>query len=323
MNYGDGWYGGVFVGAMYTLAFVSDSIAHIVNEALKTIPSESKFHQCIADVIRWHRAYPTDWHNTWFELQKKWSSDIGCPDGVFDAFDIDAKLNAAYVVMALLYGNGDYTRTLDIAARSGQDADCNPSTAGGVLGAMLGYSKIPAYWKMGLKEAESIDFKYTKMSLAKVYEIGFAQALENIRRNGGKVEDANVRIRLQEPARVRLEQSFPGMYPVLKRGWAIRDVKDSSLNFEGTGFVLRGEAAKKKEGVGDYVFNMEVSVDGQPADTIRLPTLFTTRRHDLCWKYLLPKGPHTVRIRVLNLSDDFGVNTQDYIVYSDHPIEKK
>lgn len=35
MNYGDGWYGGVYVGAMYTLAFVSDDIEYIVTEALK------------------------------------------------------------------------------------------------------------------------------------------------------------------------------------------------------------------------------------------------------------------------------------------------
>ena len=62
--------------------------------------------------------------------------------------------------------NKDFTKTLEITTRCGQDADCNPSTAGGILGAILGYDKIPAYWKMGLKEAEDIDFKYTTMSLA-------------------------------------------------------------------------------------------------------------------------------------------------------------
>ncbi|MBS1504612.1 MAG: ADP-ribosylglycohydrolase family protein, partial [Bacteroidetes bacterium] len=194
MNYGDGWYGGVFIGAMYTLTFTSNDIQHIVSGALKTIPSKSTYYQCISDVIKWHRQYPNDWRQTWFELQKKWSSDIGCPDGVFEAFDIDSKLNSAYVVLALLYGNGDYTKTLRIAARCGQDADCNPSTVGGVLGAMLGYSKIPAYWKMGLKDAEPIDFKYTTMSLNKVYDIGFKHALENIKRNGGAIDGDKVTI---------------------------------------------------------------------------------------------------------------------------------
>ena len=100
-----------------------------------------------------------------WRVQKKWANDIGCPEGVFVPFNIDAKVNAAYVVIGLLYGEGDFTKTLEITTRCGQDADCNPSTAGGILGTILGYDKIPAYWKMGLKEAEDIDFKYTTMSL--------------------------------------------------------------------------------------------------------------------------------------------------------------
>ena len=58
MNYGDGWYGGVYIGAMYSLAFISDDINIVVQEALKTIPENSRFHQCMNDVIQWHRQYP-------------------------------------------------------------------------------------------------------------------------------------------------------------------------------------------------------------------------------------------------------------------------
>ncbi|MBS1935557.1 MAG: ADP-ribosylglycohydrolase family protein, partial [Bacteroidetes bacterium] len=47
MNYGDGWYGGVFIGALYSLAFVSDDIHYIIDEALKTIPANTAYRQCI------------------------------------------------------------------------------------------------------------------------------------------------------------------------------------------------------------------------------------------------------------------------------------
>src|SRR5215217_9549276 len=70
MNYGDGWYGGVYFGAMYTLAFVSKDVNYIVKEALKTIPEQSNYYKCISDVIRWYKQFPADWHQTWFELQK-------------------------------------------------------------------------------------------------------------------------------------------------------------------------------------------------------------------------------------------------------------
>ncbi|RYF60521.1 MAG: ADP-ribosylglycohydrolase family protein, partial [Cytophagaceae bacterium] len=165
MNYGDGWYGGVYVGAMYSLAFVSNDVNYVVRESLKAIPAKSTFYQCIADVIKWHGQFPNDWKRTWLEIQRKWSDEVGCSEGVFAPLNIDAKLNSAYIVLGLLYGQGDYTRTMQISTRAGQDSDCNPSSAGGILGTMLGYSKIPAYWKQGLREAEDIDFKYTTMSL--------------------------------------------------------------------------------------------------------------------------------------------------------------
>ncbi len=99
MNYGDGWYGGVYVAAMYSLAFVSDDVSFVVNEALKAIPEESQFYQCISDVIKWHKEFPDEWTHNWNLVEENWSTDIGCPDGVYRDFNIDAKINAAYIVI--------------------------------------------------------------------------------------------------------------------------------------------------------------------------------------------------------------------------------
>ncbi|MBS1918477.1 MAG: ADP-ribosylglycohydrolase family protein [Bacteroidetes bacterium] len=321
MNYGDGWYGGVFIGALYSLAFVSDDIHYIIDEALKTIPANTTYRQCITDVISWYKKYPKDWHQTWFELQKKWSSEIACPDGVFAPFDIDAKLNSAYVVMGLLYGNKDFSKTLEVATRAGQDADCNPSSAGGILGAMLGYQNIPAYWKMGLKEAEDIDFKYTTISLRKVYDISFKHALENIKRNKGVVSSDNVTINVQTPQQVKFEQGFVGLVPVDKKEFDHIIDKEISFDFEGTGFVLRGEAIKKNASYADYIFDAEVYIDNQKTGNIKWPVNFTTRINDLCWKYNLPKGKHTVTIKVFNPDSKYEAHSFDYIVYSNKAVK--
>lgn len=320
MNYGDGWYGGVFIGAMYSLAFVSNDMTYIVREALKTVPAKSGFYQCISDVVTWYKKYPSDWKQTWLEVQKKWADDIGCPEGVFQPLNIDAKVNAAYVVMSLLYGEKDFTRTLEIATRCGQDADCNPSSAGGILGAVLGYDKIPAYWKMGLSEAEGIDFKYTTMSLNDVYEVGLKHALENIRRNGGKESGENITIKRQTPAPVKFEQSFVGLYPVakLQPKWD-SDGSKATFDIEGTGFVLRGDASKWNHN-SPFVFDTELYVDGQLVEEPKLPVSFTTRRYELCWKYDLPKAKHTVRFKVLNPNKEETVRLGDVVVYSDKPV---
>jgi len=321
MNYGDGWYGGVYVGALYALAFTSSDVNYIVSEALKSIPQQSEFYQCINDVIGWHKQYPTDWKQTWLEVEKKWASDIGCPDGVFSPFNIDAKVNAAYVVIGLLYGEGDFTKTLEISTRTGQDADCNPSSAGGILGTILGYKNIPAYWKMGLKEAEDIDFKYTTISLNDVYEIGFKHALQNIEKNGGKIEGDQVTLPVQTTTAVKYEKSFDGHYPVSKIPVVWSEAKDEiSFEFEGTGFVIRGEASPWAN-TSDYVFQTELYLDDEIVEKPELPVNFTTRRHEFAWKYQIPKGKHSVKLKILNPSKDHYIHSGDVIIYSDKPVD--
>lgn len=327
MNYGDGWYGGVYVGAMYSLAFVSDDISFVVNEALKTIPTQSTFHQCITDVIRWHHEFPDDWKRTWFEIQKKWSDEVGCPDGVFTAFNIDAKINAAYIVLGLLYGNGDFTKTMEISTRAGQDSDCNPSSAGGILGTMLGYEKIPEYWRQGLKDAEDIDFKYTTMSLNDVYAMGLKHALLMIERNGGKVRPDSVTIAVQKPETVRLEQSFEGHYPVEKRAIHQKLDGDYTFEFDGIGFALMGDSrpvnGSSWEYHGDYFTTVDLYIDDQKVETGKFPASSTKRRNELFWKYQLTPGKHKVTLRQLKPDPGFAVHLSHIVIYNNSPRNKR
>ena len=252
------------------------------------------------------------------KLKKKWTEDIGCPDGVFVPFNIDATVNAAYVAMGLLYGNGDFTRTMEITTRAGQDADCNPSSAGGILGTMLGYDKIPAYWKMGLTEAEPIPFKYTTMSLNDVYGIGFNHALQVIQQNGGKVVGDNVTIKLQQPKAVRFEESFTGHYPIEKKSIRKNLTNEIAFDFDGIGFAVRAETAKWNSNE-QYVAKTELYIDDKLIETVELPANFTTRRHEAFWKYQLPKQKHTVRIKILNPDEKNPIRIDEVIVYSDKP----
>lgn len=321
MNYGDGWYGGVYMGAMYALAFTNDDIELIVRQALTAIPPQSDFHQCIADVIKWHDQYPDDWKQTWFEVQRKWTDEVGCPDGVFSPFDIDAKVNAAYVVLGLLYGEGDFGKTLEIATRGGQDSDCNPSSAAGILGTIMGYENIPDYWKQGLADIEAMKFKYTDMSLSDVYEVSYGHALKAIVSNGGKIEGDEVTIALQMPEPVRYEKSFENLYPVARYDLNRNLTDELVFEFEGTGFALRGAAGKNAGQSAEYVFEADCFIDGGKKETAQLPTAFRTRRHDLFWEYQLPKGKHTVKVVVKNPSNDHHVRAYDVVVYSDEPAD--
>jgi hypothetical protein len=314
MNYGDGWYGGVYVGALYSLAFISDDIQFIVEEALKVIPEQSRFYRCMSDVIRWHKAYPDDWKRTWFECEKKWSEDIGCPDGVFVPFNIDAVINSAYILIGLLYGEGDFAKTLDISTRCGQDSDCNPASAGGILGTILGYDKIPDYWMKNLKEVEDMNFAYTHISLNKAYQMSFGQALQMIERNGGKIDGETIVIKCQQPMPVLYEKGFDDVYPVEKRSINKKIADLDPVEFEGTGIVMKGYVTSPNK---NYKAKMEAYANGKLVETINLPANFITRRHDLFWNYRLPKTKNTLTFKWLNPQPDANIIFQDAIIYSD------
>ena len=216
---------------------------------------------------------------------------------------------------------------MEISTRAGQDSDCNPSSAGGILGTMLGYEKIPDHWKMGLKEAEDIDFKYTTMSLNDVYAMGFKHALQVVERNGGKLTEDSVTISVQQPEAVRLEQAFEGHYPVEKRS-VHQELKDEyTFEFEGIGFVLLGQSEPAKESSwdyrGDYFATADLYIDDQKVETAKLPASYIKRRLELFWKYQLPPGKHKVTIRQINPKPGFKVQMSQLLVYDSKPKTAK
>ena len=322
MNYGDGWYGGVYVGAMYSLAFISDDPVFVVTEALKTIPPRSEFRKCIQTLIDCYKNNPDDWKSAWFETEKKWTEDKGCPDGVFGGFDIDAKLNAAYIVTGLLYGHRDFAKTIDIATRCGQDSDCNPANAGGILGTMIGYNKIPAKFIEPVKSIENKKQIFTPYSLNEVYTTSLRHCLISIEKNGGKINGDEVTIALQTPQPVRFEKSFSGIKPVAMIGsqWESQTLASKNdlvqLSFEGCGIAIRGESKTDERKLKEYINMVEISIDGKPADTAVMPSAFHDRKTDIYWNYELNQGKHEVTLRLINPADGAWVKVNNSIVYA-------
>lgn len=327
MNYGDGWYGGVFIASMYSLAFVNDDIETIVREAIDVIPEQSDFHKIIDHVIALHDENPDDWKFAWEGINREWAhTDLG-PGGMLAPFNIDAKINAAWVVLGLLYGDGDFAETIDIATRAGDDADCNPSSAAGILGTIYGYDAIPAFWKQGLAAIEGLDFAYTTISLNEAYEMSFKHATESIRSAGGLVSDASVTIPVQTPEIVPFEDSFPGHFAQERRvlGTGAGDDREGlkladtySFEFNGIGFAVTGAAESLNEE--NYIFEAELYLDGELVETAKFPTEFNKRRFYLFWKYALPVGEHAVKVRLLNPNEEANVMLEEIITYGAEPL---
>lgn len=322
MNYGDGWYGGVFIAGMYSTAFVSDDIDFIVEQGLKPIPEKSRFYQAISDVVKWHKQYPNDWKQCWFEFEKKHTSEKGCPEGVFNSFNIDAGVNAAYVVIGLLYGEKDIHKTMDIATRCGQDSDCNPATAAGILGVISGYEKIPEYWKPAVEKVQDLKFPYSELTLNQVYDMSFRHALTMIKQNEGLLKGDTITLKVQQPATLRFEQSFNGMYPA-KELLVRKDFLDESIkiDFTGNGIVVLGNVKSQcNVAKSDYVALLDVYIDGKKTEQVKMPFDYIVRKYDIYHKYLLQNGNHDIEIKWVNQNPDFRIYLKSYVVYADKPL---
>ena len=317
MNYGDGYYGGVFVTAMYAAAFIENDVEQIVELGLKALPKESGYAQVIKDLLKWHRQYPDDWTATWQEIENKYNHDL-CPWGVEKKFNISASVNGAYIALGLLYGNGDFNKTIEITTRCGQDSDCNPANAGGILGTLLGFSNLPEKVRADMAPYIETKFDFTPYSIESASQECLRLALANVQDAGGEVSGDKVKIRVQSfKAAGSAEVSFPTLEPVDRF-----DVTDERIVWDGEWklFPKGDESMRRSANPGDmmeaeftgnvvYVQGdirydqgiLEVFLDGEPMDTRDMYLPKQWRRADqstAVWLTGLSGGKHKLQVRV-------------------------
>ena len=337
MNYGDGVYGGIFVGALYSAAYFESDIQKIIETALLSIPSGSDYYKIVKDVIKLHQQFPTDWQAAWKELEAKWGDVDIC--GAGSTFNIDAKLNGAYIVIGLLYGEGDPLKTLEITTRCGQDSDCNPSNALAVLGVIKGFSGLPENMRAGVKAMGDSIFINTTYSFNSAVKSTNKYALDLIAKDGGNVTDKKIMVKTQLPVAPSLEVAFPDIVFDKKlsvfddNGWSFKGKwktlevgsgRDKQLRkqsmygekagdeliikFSGTGISITGNWFKDGG-------KADVYIDGTLNRSIDTYYDFAKQQHtESIWHVLnLKPGDHVVRIVVKGEKRPESAGTRVYI----------
>ncbi|MBO5285757.1 MAG: ADP-ribosylglycohydrolase family protein [Clostridia bacterium] len=140
----NGIYGEMFVAAMLAVAATTNDIEQIVFGGLAQIPHTSRLYESIMSVVEAFRSKVS---------QKK------CFDMIHNKYDEYTEhgwchtiSNAMVVVASLLYGKGDYGKSICMAVETGYDTDCNGATVGSILGMANGINSIPDYWKKPIND---------------------------------------------------------------------------------------------------------------------------------------------------------------------------
>jgi len=134
---------GQFYSAMYAAAFFEPNIVDLVIEGLKAIPTTSRTHQVVSDVLGWYCQDAgdgaLDWRITRYKLYDKYQGTSSY--GRYYHW-VESTINTGATVLAILYGQGDFKDAAQIGVLAGWDCDCNPATAGGLIGIIKGFSGL-------------------------------------------------------------------------------------------------------------------------------------------------------------------------------------
>ncbi len=135
---GEGTVAAAFVAAMQSAAFVTSDIREAIDVGLAAIPESSRMAQSLRLLFEcYEQGVPP------MEAREKIrlaNADIG--DGWFEA-----PSNVTYAILGLLYGEGDFKKSMILAINCGDDTDCTGATVGATLGILGGGAVIPEDWK--------------------------------------------------------------------------------------------------------------------------------------------------------------------------------
>lgn len=135
---GEGTFAAMFVAAMESCAFAVGDLRKLINIALARIPQNCRTAQTVRLVCDCFDEGKSADETRQLILQQ--NADIG--DGWFQA-----PSNVGFVVLGLLYGNGDFKKSVLYAVNCGDDTDCTAGTVGAIMGLLYGTKGIPDDWK--------------------------------------------------------------------------------------------------------------------------------------------------------------------------------
>lgn len=137
----NGVYGAMFFAAAIAEAFRGTSPEGCIETGLSVIPVKSRLYEAVCQAI---------------DLAKRAPNEQELFRSLWDAFGqyhhVHTINNAACCVASLLYGQGDFAKSITTAVTCGWDTDCNGATVGSLLGAFLGAKALPADWTEPLRD---------------------------------------------------------------------------------------------------------------------------------------------------------------------------
>ena len=138
---GEGTYAAIFVAALEAAAFVITDIRKLIEIGLSKIPADCRMTRSMRLLLDCFDK-GDDWKTARNKLVED-SADLGW---------FEAPANVAFSMLGMLYGEGDFKKSMILAINCGDDTDCTGATLGALWGILYGTAGIPADWAAHIGE---------------------------------------------------------------------------------------------------------------------------------------------------------------------------
>ncbi len=156
----NGIYGEMFVAAMIAAAALTDDVNRIIRTGIGEIPTTSRLYECITLIL--------DAHEKGVSIKECLELIYGRYNEHMDQHAYHAIPNAMIIAASLLYGEGDFEKSVYTATSAAFCGACNGSAVGAVLGMAKGMEVIPSEWLSMI--GESISTSLFNIGTVKVSE---------------------------------------------------------------------------------------------------------------------------------------------------------
>ena len=137
---GEALHGGVFVAACVSAAYDRATLREVMEAGLKQIPADCLYARVVRDIMSF---YDRDEKKDWRACFQHIKAHHG-----YDRYPGNCHVipNSAVMILALLYGDGDFSATICICTMCGWDTDCNAGNVGAIMGVHVGIEQIEDKW---------------------------------------------------------------------------------------------------------------------------------------------------------------------------------
>lgn len=131
-HWGDGVWAEVFLASAESRMFAGADMASALRQSLADLPASTRLRIALEGVFALRD----------LEIGAESAKALLMPKAHHHNFT-DCVMNLSYIVYALLWGGGDFIRTVLLAVNCGRDTDCTAATVGAILGIAHGGKVIP------------------------------------------------------------------------------------------------------------------------------------------------------------------------------------